>query len=63
MPLDNDQKIRVIENYLNIKDYIKTNNELIETLAKHLGITKTLVQHEISNYKANNNQLILKSKL
>lgn len=63
MQLTNDQKIRVIENYLNIKDYIKTNNELIETLSKHLDIPKRLIQHEISKYKANKNYLILNSKL
>jgi hypothetical protein len=63
MQLKNEQKIRVIDNYNNIKNHIKTNKELIDILAKHLQIKKSLVQYEINIYNANNQNLILKSKI
>ena len=63
MQLTNEQKIRVIDNFNNIKNHIKTNNELIDILAKHLQIKKSLIQHEINIYNANNQNLILNSKI
>ena len=63
MQLTNSQKIRIIEKYNNLKFHIKTDKELIETLEKHLKIKKSLIQYEINAYKANDNCLILNSKI
>lgn len=63
MQLTNDQKIRIIENYNNIKKHIINNKQLIQILSEHLQIKKSLIQYEINSYKANDNFLILNSKI
>ena len=59
MQLSNDQKIRVIENYINIKNHIKTHKEILNILENHLQITKNLINFEIKCYKENYNHLVL----
>ena len=59
--ITNTQKIRIIENYIFLRDYLK-RKEIVEKISSHLKISVNLISHEIGKYNANKT-LVLESKI